>query len=103
MIPYIVTITANEDFYSVQIGFPSCFCTSRHADFFFGYMLFPGVFFSSLGIFLLLFILLHIQLVRNLHTCNKTRYIYIYIYSMLPWQPFDVVRSYIFVYRPVNL
>ena len=27
----------------------------------------------------------------------------LYIYSMLPWQPFDVVRSYIFVYRPVNL
>ena len=26
-----------------------------------------------------------------------------HIYSMLPWQPFDVVRSYIFVYRPVNL
>ena len=33
-----------------------------------------------------------------IYTC-----IYIYIYSMLPWQPFDVVRSYIFVYRPVNL
>ena len=73
MIPYIVTITANEDFYSVQTGFPSYLCTSRHDDFFFGYVLFPGVFFCSLGIFLLLFILFHIQLVRNLHTCNKDK------------------------------
>ena len=31
-------------------------------------------------------------------------YIYMYIACyIVPWQPFDVVRSYIFVYRPVNL
>ena len=73
VIPYIVTITANEDSYSAKSGLPSFFCLSRDVDFFFGYLLFPAVFVSSLGMFLLLFILFHIQLVRRLHTCNKEK------------------------------
>ena len=70
VIPFIVTTMANEDFYFIQSEFPTLFCLSRNADFNFGYLLFPAVFLSGLGIFLLIFILFHIQLVRKCMYAN---------------------------------
>ena len=65
VVPFIMTATIDEDYYFVQFEFPSFFCLSRNTDFNFGYLLFPAIFLNSLGLFLLLFILFHMQLVRK--------------------------------------
>ena len=65
VVPFIMTATIDEDYYFVQFEFPSFFCLSRNTDFNFGYLLFPAIFLNSFGLFLLLFILFHMQLVRK--------------------------------------
>ena len=69
-LPYIITITANEDFFPVQSGFPTTFCSSRNQLFNFSYVVFSSVFLCSLGMLLLMIILFHMQMVSNYMQTN---------------------------------
>ena len=63
VLPFIITITTNKDFFPVQSAFPTNYCISRHDIFNFSYVIFTSVFLCSLGMLLLMIILFHIQMV----------------------------------------
>ena len=80
VIPYSLIISTNGDFFPIQSDFPSLDCVSKNGFFNVSYIVFPSIFLCSLGMFLLLIILFHLQMVSN---CNCTNYkvqIYTYLY-----------------------
>ena len=71
VIPFVLIITTNGDFFPIQSDFPSLGCVSKNGFFRFSYTIFPAIFLCSLGMFLLMIILFHLQMVNN---CNCTNY-----------------------------